>query len=187
MYLELDYNIKIQKMKNKDLLRLKEAIKATKRMGSNKYNYPMILNEMEIDRRIDALQQLIEPSASFKEFEQKKNELITTHAEKSESGQVNLYDRSGKLIDLSKYSETDKVFGFPKIAHEKDEYEKSFKELHQSYKAAIEEQQKKEQEYYSETLEEVCEIELKSVPFEDFPEMDYELMKVFIEFNLVGQ
>ncbi|WP_010416044.1 hypothetical protein [Anaerophaga thermohalophila] len=155
---------------NADLFRLKNAIQSVKEKGSNKFKLPLILNEMKIDEHLKALEELRKPSEKFQEYEQKRRELILKHAELDEKGEIKLYTQEGGNGQRAR------DYGFPNIVKNKKEFDEKNKALQEEYKEAIE-KQKKASEEFEKTLSEQADIELKTIAFEDFPEMSYDEMK----------
>ncbi len=158
---------------NADLFRLKNAIQSVKEKGSNKFKLPLILNEMKIDEHVKALEELRKPSAKFQEYELKRRDLILKHAELDEKGEIKLYSQEDGKGERA-YS-----YGFPNIVKNKKEFEQKNKELQEEYKEEIE-VAKKQQKEFEATLNEKADIELKKIPFEEFPEMSYEELKVLM-------
>lgn len=165
-------------MKNEKLFALKEAILKVKEKGSNRFKLALILNEIEIDKYISALNKLREPSEGYKEFLEKRRELFIAHAEVDEKGELILYEKEGGK-GVRKFD-----FGIPNIVRSKAKFEKGMKELGVEYKEILE-KEKVIQEDFNNTLQEECEVKLKEVSIEDVPEMEYDLLKVFIEVGVV--
>lgn len=158
---------------NADLFRLKNAIQSVKEKGSNKFKLPLILNEMKIDEHLKALEELRKPSDKFQEYEQKRRELILKHAELDEGGNIKLYsEENGQGKRLYDY-------GFPNIVKDEKEFKEKNKALQEEYKEVIEKQQKAAEEFEN-TLKTDADIELKKIPFEEFPEMSYEELKILM-------
>ncbi len=158
---------------NADLFGMKNAIQSVKEKGSNKFKLPLILNEMKIDEHLKALEELRKPSDKFQEYEQKRRELILKHAELDESGNIKLYsEENGQGKRLYDY-------GIPNIIKDEKEFKEKNKALQEEYKEVIE-KQKKASEEFEKTLSEQADIELKTIAFEDFPEMGYEELKILM-------
>ncbi len=108
-------------MKNRNLYELKEVINRVNNKGNNKFKLALLLNEKMIDERIETLEKLREQSDEIKAFEQKRNELITAHAELDENGQVIIYSQPEGNGEKSVNG-----YGYPNIVKEKDKYENRF-------------------------------------------------------------
>jgi hypothetical protein len=129
-----------------------------------------------IDDRIKAPEELKQQSDEFKEFENKKRELIVKHAEKDETGNPILYSEQG-----GKGKITNEGYGYPKIVEKPDEYEKSLKELQEKYKDAIDKEVSKEKDFI-ETLSQPVEpdLEFNKIAFESVPELEYDELKTLM-------
>lgn len=161
------------KVTNKQLFDLKSSIQRVKELGSNSFKLPLILNEMKIDERIRALEELRKPSKKMQEYEEKRRQLFSKHAELDGSGQLVLYSEpDGK-------GERRQDFGIPNIVNEKEAFEEANKELLDEYKEELE-KAKKKQEEFQETLSQEAEIKLQRIPFDVLPEVKYEDMKVLL-------
>ena len=165
-------------MKNKNLYELKEVIKRINGKGNNNFKLALLLNEKLIDERIESLEKLHEQSDEFKQFEQKRREIITDHAEVDENGQVVIFSQPE-----GKGEKNMNGYGYPNIVKDKKEYEKKMLALQEEYKDIIVTEQEN-QSNFNETLnsEVEPEIEFNSVPFDTVPEIEYEEMKVLMHF-----
>ncbi|RXQ96057.1 hypothetical protein EO244_04235 [Ancylomarina salipaludis] len=165
-------------MKNKNLYELKEVISRVNNKGNNKFKLALLLNEKMIEERIATIDKLREQSDEFKVFEQKRNELITAHAELDENGQIIVYTQAEGRGEKSSNG-----YGYPNIVKEKKKYEKQLIAMQEEYKEVIEAEIKKEADFV-ETLNQSVdpEIEFSSIPFDSVPEIEYEEMKVLMPF-----
>ena len=165
-------------MKNKNLYELKEAIGRVNNKGNNKFKLALLLNEKMIDERIETINKLREQSEEYKAFEQKRHELIASHAELDENGQVVVYSQPNGMGEKARDG-----YGYPNIVKEKEEYEKQLSALQEENNEVIEAEMKKQNDFV-ETLEQELEpaIEFSSVPFDAVPEIEYEEMKVLMPF-----
>ncbi|MCT4648629.1 MAG: hypothetical protein N4A74_26815 [Carboxylicivirga sp.] len=165
-------------MKNKNLYELKEAIGRVNNKGNNKFKLALLLNEKRIDERIETINKLREQSEEYKAFEQKRHELIASHAELDENGQVMVYSQPEGKGGISNDG-----YGYPNITKDKKKYEKQLTALQEENKEVIEAEMKKQNDFV-ETLEQELEpaIEFSSVPFDAVPEIEYEEMKVLMPF-----
>ena len=165
-------------MKNKNLYELKEAISRVNNKGNNKFKLALLLNEKMIDERIESLDKLREQSEEFKTFEQKRRELIATHAELDESGQVIVYSQPDGKGEVTRDG-----YGYPNIINEVEEYGTKIAALQEEYKDVINAEVKKQADFV-ETLNQNVEpvMEFNSVPFDSVPEIEYEEMKVLMPF-----
>jgi hypothetical protein len=163
-------------MTNNDLYVIKDAINRVKDKGQNRFKLPLIINERMINERIKALEELKQQSDEFKEFENKRRELIVKHAEKDETGNPILYSEpegKGKI--------TREGYGYPKIVEKPKEYEDALKELQENYKDAIEKEVSKEKDFI-ETLSQPVEpnLEFNKIAFESVPELEYDELKTLM-------
>lgn len=165
-------------MKNKQAFTLKQVITAVKTKGGNSFKLPLILNEMKLDQYIKGLEELRKPSEKYDAFLSEKRELLNKHAELDEGGNIILYSGQNGTGER-KYD-----YGFPKIVKDKEEFDKAAAELEEKYKKVLEAEQKKQVEF-EKTLEEEADIELKQIPFEALPEMDYDYLKIFVDAGIV--
>ncbi len=165
-------------MKNKNLYELKEVINRVNKKGNNKFKLALLLNEKMIDERIESIDKLREQSEEYKAFEQKRHELIASHAELDENGQVIVYSQPD-----GKGSVTNDGYGYPNIVKEKKKYEKQLTELQEENKEVVEAEIKKQSDFV-ETLDQEIDpaIEFSSIPFDAVPEIEYEEMKVLMPF-----
>lgn len=165
-------------MKNKELYELKEVISRVHDKGNNKFKLALLLNEKQVDERIETLDKLREQSEEFKTFEEKRRDLITAHAEIDSSGQVVVYSEPDGKGEKS----TD-GFGYPKITKDNADYEEKMKALQDEYKDVIDAEVKKQSDFV-ETLEQDVEptIDFSTIPFESMPEIAYGEMKVLMPF-----
>lgn len=166
-----------QKMVNDDLYAIKQVIERVKNKGQNRFKLPLIINEKMIDERIKALEELREQSDRFKEFEQKRRDLILNHAEKDESGNPIIYslpDGKGERL-------TNQGYGHPNIVERPEEFDKALKALQDEYKEDIEKEVAKEKEF-AETLTQPVDPELKfnKIAFDHVPEVEYDELKVLM-------
>lgn len=165
-------------MKNKNLYELKEVINRVNKKGNNKFKLALLLNEKMIDERIESIDKLREQSEEYKAFEQKRHELIASHAELDENEQVIVYSQPD-----GKGSVTNDGYGYPNIVKEKKKYEKQLTELQEENKEVVEAEIKKQSDFV-ETLDQEIDpaIEFSSIPFDAVPEIEYEEMKVLMPF-----
>ena len=157
---------------NHQLYDLKNAISQIKEKGTNQFNIELIANEMEIDKRIEILEKLKEPSEKFKEYQTEQLKLATEYCE-TENGSVVLYSLPG--------GEGDRVNGngWPKPIRDKEEYEKKYEEMRVKYKKDIDAYDKKLTEYRKTLTEPVKPaLELNKIDFKLFPEIPYDTLKV---------
>ena len=171
-------NRNCNKMKNRNLYELKEAISRVNSRGNNKFKLALLINEKMIDERIESLEKLREQSEEFKNFEQKRQEIIVAHAETDDSGQVIVYSQPG-----GNGEKTSNAYGYPNIIKDKEECEQKLADLQEEYKETIDAEVKKQTDF-AETLNQPVEPEMKfnAVPFENVPEIEYEEMKVLMPF-----
>lgn len=165
-------------MKNKQAFTLKQAIIAVKTKGSNAFKLPLILNEMKLDQYIKGLEELRKPSKKYDEFLAEKRELLSKHAELDEAGNIILYTGQNGAGER-KYD-----YGFPNIVKDKEEFDKAAAELEKKHKKVLEAEQKKQLDF-EKTLEEEADIELKQIPFDALPELDYDYLKIFVDAGIV--
>lgn len=165
-------------MKNKQAFTLKQAITAVKTKGNNAFKLPLILNEMKLDQYIKGLEELRKPSEKYDEFLAEKRELLSKHAELDEAGNIILYAGQNGTGER-KYD-----YGFPHIVKNKEEFEEAAAELEKKYKKVLEAEQKKQMDF-EKTLEEEADIELKQIPFDTLPELDYDYLKIFVDAGIV--
>ena len=165
-------------MKNKQAFTLKQAISAVKTKGSNAFKLPLILTEMKLDQYIKGLEELRKPSEKYDEFLAEKRELLSKHAELDEAGNIILYTGQNGTGER-KYD-----YGFPNIIKDKEKFEEAAAELEEKYKKVLEAEQKKQIEF-EKTLEEEADIELKQIPFDALPELDYDYLKIFVDCGIV--
>lgn len=163
-------------MKNNDLYLLQEAINSVKEKGDNRFKLLLIINEKKVTERIEVLSELREKSDEYKEFEQKRQELIMNHAELDEQGNVIVYSEpnGGGKRSFEGY-------GFPNIVKEPKAYQEAFNKLREEYAGALEEEMKKEEEF-NKTLKEPVEpeIEFSKIPFDNVPEIGFDELKTLM-------
>jgi len=176
--MKINFNHNITEMKNKNLYELKEAISRVNNKGNNKFKLALLLNEKMIDERIESIDKLREQSDEYKAFEQKRNELISAHAELDENGQVIVYANADGQGEKSKNG-----YGYPYIIKGKETYEKEMISLQDENKDIIEAEVKKESDFV-ETLDQDLDptIEFSLIPFDSVPEIEYDEMKVLMPF-----
>ena len=176
--MKINFNHNITEMKNKNLYELKEAISRVNNKGNNKFKLALLLNEKMIDERIESIDKLREQSDEYKAFEQKRNELISAHAELDENGQVIVYTTADGQGEKSKNG-----YGYPYIIKGKETYEKEMISLQDENKDIIEAEVKKESDFV-ETLDQDLDptIEFSLIPFDSVPEIEYDEMKVLMPF-----
>ncbi len=167
-------------MKNATLYILKEVIAKIKEKGSNKFKLPLILNEMSIDERIKVLEALREPSKQYDEFMKESRELVSNHCEKDEQGQIMLYSLEG--------GKGERRFdrGYPNIVTDIEVFENSSANLELKYKGALEKEKKKQKDFEN-TLQEDCDLVLKTINFEDVPEIPYDYLKLLFETGMIQE
>lgn len=169
-----NFNLLImEKLKNSDLYEIKQVIEKVKNLGTNQFKLPLILIEMEVDKHLKALDALREPSETFKKYDETRKLKIAEFSEKDGSGNLILYEFPGGQGKRS-------INGFPKIVGDEKLLEKAVKKIDADYKQVIEEQEKKEKEWQK-ILPDVSNIELKPIPLDLFPEMDYDSLKVLLK------
>lgn len=166
-------------MKNETLFTLKQVITEVKEKGTNKFKLPLILNEMKIDEQIKALEELRKPSPEFEEFQKEQTKLMADHAEIDEQGNVAVYSepngKGQRIYD---------GYGAPNIVKDVDKFNAKIEDLREKHKAILEAENTK-QEDFQKTLQDDCDIELKTIDFEDVPDMPYDLLKIFIENQII--
>lgn len=165
-------------MKNKQAFTLKQAITAVKTKGGNAFKLPLILTEMELDQYIKGLEELRKPSEKYNAFLAEKRELLSKYAELDEAGNLMLYAGQNGTGER-KYD-----YGFPNIIKDKEEFEEAAAELEKKYKKVLEAEQKKQLDF-EKTLEEEADIELKQIPSDALPELDYDYLKIFVDAGIV--
>lgn len=163
-------------MKNKDLYTIKDVISQVKDKGTNKFKLALIINEIEIDKRIEALDKLNEQSKELKEFEEKRREIMSKYAEKYENGNVKVYSAPGGKGEIK----TD-GYGFPNITKDKEAYDKEIQKLNEDNKKLLEKEAEKQKAFLS-TLEQNVspEISLNMIEFENLPELEFDQMKILM-------
>ena len=165
-------------MKNKQAFTLKQAITAVKTKGGNAFKLPLILTEMKLDQYIKGLEELRKPSEKYNAFLAEKRELLSKHAELDEAGSIILYAGQNGTGER-KYD-----YGFPNIVKDKEKFEEAAAELEKKYKKVLDAEQKKQLDF-EKTLEEEADIELKQIPFDALPELDYDYLKIFVDAGIV--
>ncbi len=164
-------------MKNKDLYLIKQVITKVKDNGSNKFKLAIILNEIEIDKRIEVLEKLREQGEDVKEYEQKRHDILKKYAETDESGNVIVYTEPGGKGEVKADG-----FGYPNIIKEKEKFEEETAKLQEDNKELLERELKKQKEF-NETLEQDVDpkIKLTKIDFDVLPEFEYaDQMKVLM-------
>ncbi len=163
-------------MKNKDLYTIKEVISQVKDKGSNKFKLALIINEIELDKRIEALNKLREQSEDFKKLEEQRIKIMQKYAEKDESGNVLVFSEPG-----GKGEKKTDGYGFPLIKKDKKAYDEELKKLHEDNKELLDKETEK-QKAFLETLDQVVdpEIKLSKIDFADLPEIGFDQLKVLM-------
>jgi len=167
-------------MKNKDLFTLKKAIAEVKDKGTNVFKLPLILNEMKIDEHIKALEELRKPSESYNKFIEERKSILAEHAEIDEQGQIMLYSQANGQGER-RYD-----YGIPNIVKETAIFEEKATALEDKYRTTLKAEKAKHEDFIK-TLEEDCDIELKSIDFEDVPEIPYDYLKLFFETGMMKE
>ena len=157
---------------NYQLFDLKSAVVQIKEKGNNQFNIELIVNEMEIDKRIAILNKLKEPSEKIKELQTEQVKLASEYCE-IEEGSVVLYSMpDGQGLRMVPN-------GYPNPIRDKEEYEAKYNELRAKYKKDIEAYDKKVAEFNKLLTEPVKPvIDLKKIDFKLFPEIPYDILKV---------
>lgn len=88
------------KVKARSLFEMQEALKAMKeeKIRDFKTNLSIIRNRKLIEKEIEIIEALREPSEKFNEFERKRNELAVKHARKDKSGNPLLRSIQGQTV-----------------------------------------------------------------------------------------
>ncbi len=163
-------------MKNKDLYLIKQVITQVKDKGSNKFKLALIINEIELDKRIEALDKLREQGEDVKAFEQERIKIMQKYAEKDEAGNVLVFSEpDGKGV-----KKTD-GYGFTFIKKDREAYEKELEKFQEENKELLEKELKKQKEF-NKTLEQDVEpkIELTKIDFDIVPEIGFDQLKVLM-------
>jgi len=164
------------KLKNGDLFQIKNVITRIKDKGNNKFKLALILNEIKIDERIEALKKLNEPSKELQKFNNERDPLAREHAELDQQGNMKVYSLPDGKGELKKDG-----IGYPNIIKEKKVFEDKLDKLKVKYKKAIDEGAKKQEEFLETLKEDVKPIvKLELIDFENIPEISFEDMKVLM-------
>ena len=170
-------------------MKIDQHLKALEELRKPSKEYSEYIEEVQKARNENS-------SLEYKEFIEERNKLMVKHAELDKNGDLLLYEMPygrGKIVKSG--------HGYPNMINDESGFEKELKklkekfsdaiakdeervtkelsDLSEKYKSAIDVQQKKQQEFEA-TLSDPADVELKKIPFHDFPEMGYEEMKVFL-------
>jgi hypothetical protein len=89
-------------MKKSDLFQLLHSLKAVSSYSGAKFAYTVAKNIKTLTEECTILEKLIEPSESFKEYEQKRSSLAASFANKNEDGSAKV---NGNQYELSEYAQ----------------------------------------------------------------------------------
>lgn len=138
-------------MKKKEAIQLWNTLTALKRIKNTKFAYFVARNLGYLKSEIDALTEAQKPDEKGQEYEHKRREVITAHAEKNEAGNpVESSPGFLKIPDMAKLSE-------------------ALKDLDSEYKEVVEALNKQRKEFET-ILEEEISLELYKIKYENLPE-----------------
>ncbi len=146
----------LKTLKNYQIIDLMEAFTkiGEKQIKSNKkFSYAVILNDETLQPKIKALRSIAQPSDSYAEYEQKRNDLLVEYAKVDVAGNI-------KINDVGMVEFKDGVDG---------EVDTKFKALNEEYADIIEERNNDITEY-NEILDKEVEVEIETLSYDDFPD-----------------
>ncbi len=135
---------------NQELFDLKSAIEQLKKGGSNSFKLAMMDNEDLINPEVRKLNELQEPSESFKKYQEEYRQLLQKHAEIDENtGALALYSQPyGQGVRVSNPGPN----SFFNIVNDEEGWKKAIKDLQERHKDTLTERDKQMKEF-EETLQ----------------------------------
>lgn len=160
---------------NEELLKLKETVDYVKRKGNNQFKLAMMDNEDLIYPEIRKLEELKQPSADFKKFQEEKRKLIFEYAELDEKGMLKMYSQpDGKGVRVYEPGPN----SFFNIVKNKEEFEKKNEMLEKKYQKTLDEREQQMQEFQKTLQQPAKKLEFTKVNINQVPEMEYEHLKL---------
>lgn len=137
-------------MIKKELYPLYSALQALSSAGGARFAYAISKNKKLIQEELELVEKSLVQSDKYKEYEQKRVELCTKHANKDKDGNPMMLENVFSIADMEQFS-------------------KELKELQSGYTAELEEHLKKVEEY-NKLLEMDTEITFFKIKLEILPD-----------------
>ena len=149
-------------MKRRELYELAEGLEKVRQSG-NKFCYAVSKNKRIVDMELSKMEKQREPSVKYREFLTKIEGLRKKHAEKDENGNPKVEWKMG--VDGKQRG----VYVGLDTKNMDSPFMKEVAPLEKEYEDEINEQLKKDSDYYNVYLEEETDIELHKVWIDDIP------------------
>jgi len=125
----------------------------------------------EIEKELNILKQVAEPSNEFKQFEEEKLQLLMKYAKRDEKGNIVYEDSNKRLIMI-----------------ESEEGYRKLKELTEKYKDAIEERRQQLDQLRKTIATENMQVQLPKLTFSDLdPDLPQEVFNIFVKLDLIDE
>ena len=125
----------------------------------------------EIEKELDILRQVAEPSEQFKQFEEERLQLLMKYAKRDEKGNIVYKDSAKNFVEI-----------------ESEEGHQKLKELTEKYKDAIEERKKQLEQLRNTITTETMQIHLPKLSFDDLdPDLPQEVFNIFVKLDLIDE
>ena len=141
-------------MKNRQLSILHKGLTDSGKLQGVKFAYAVAKNKKLIEEEVEALNEGLNPSEKFKEYDEKRVELAKEHAEKDEDGNAVMVGE-----------ENIKSFDIKDIA----KFTKDLEKIQEEYKTELEARDKQLKDY-EKLMDEDTKLELQKVKLENVPE-----------------
>lgn len=164
----------LKKLKNYQILDLMEAFARIGKQGitSNKrFSYAVLMNDAELSKKVEVILSIATPSDNFKEYSEKRDDIVLKYAERGDDGNV-IFSDDGNHVQIS----DDKM----------DTAKKELDELSTEYSDIIDERDKEIEEYNT-ILDLEVEVDLTMVDIDDVPdEVGQDLMFMKMLMPIIG-
>lgn len=163
-------------MQNENLFQIVGAINRNKNKGSNTFKLKCLMNKEKAEERIEKLKQTCEvdaPSEDMKNYQSELEGLQREYAEKDSEGNIVMYDAQTDEVVDPRHAEGKKIV--TKVVKERQkDYISSIKALNEKYAKAIEEDQKKQEEFKKALKDNVDpQIDWEIFEWDELPEIEF--------------
>lgn len=158
-------------MTRSELFTFIEKLDKIKNLKGVKFNYIIDKNKKLIQQEIEDIKKVIEPTEKFKEYENKRVEILTEFADKNPDGSPKLTQEANGIIKFE-------------IDPDNKKFQKAINAHIEEYKEVIQDRDKQMFEYNN-FLAETADISLFKFKLTDIPEdiigEQFEVISIFIE------
>ena len=159
-------------MKKKTVMDLWNVIMRLEELKSDiKFSYFIARNKMLLQKHVEELSKVQQPTQDFMEFEDKRVILLQQHADKDKNGRAQHCSQSNQYV----------------VTVNRDRFNEEFAQLKDSYKDTLTSRDKQMTEYFK-ILDEDISIKLMKIKFSKLPrEIQPIFLNIFMEADLIEE